>query len=238
MLYRISNGSVTLGNNTILEDINFEVKNNEHVAIVGRNGCGKTTLLKAIIGDVLLDSGLMEGDVVVNSLGVDKIGYVRQDVIDKKDDTLLDEILKAYSDILLVEKKLKKIEDNLSLDYNGDLSDKYQDLYLHYKNIGGYDYKKEYELGLKMFGFSESDKYKKLSEFSYGQRTKIALLRLVLSKPDLLILDEPTNHLDILAIEWLEEYLANFSKMLVVVSHDRLFLDRVCNVVYEIEYGS
>ena len=102
MLYRISNGSVTLGNKTILEDINFEVKNNEHVAIVGRNGCGKTTLLKAIIGDVLLDSGLMEGDVSVNSLGVDKIGYVRQDAIEKKDVTLLDEILKAYSDILLV----------------------------------------------------------------------------------------------------------------------------------------
>lgn len=238
MLYRISNGSVTLGNKTILEDINFEVKNNEHVAIVGRNGCGKTTLLKAIIGDVLLDSGLMEGDVSVNSLGVDKIGYVRQDAIEKKDVTLLDEILKAYSDILLVEKKLKKIEDNLSLNYDDDLSDKYQDLYLHYKNIGGYDYKKEYELGLKKFGFSEDDKYKKLSEFSYGQRTKIALLRLVLSKPDLLLLDEPTNHLDILAIEWLEEYLANYSKMVVVVSHDRLFLDRVCNVVYEIEYGS
>ena len=238
MLYKIINGSVTLGNNTILEEINFEVKNNEHVAVVGKNGCGKSTLLKAIIGDIELDRGLGEEDLEVVKLGISRLGYIRQDAIMDNGITLLDEILKAYEDILEVEKRLEKLENDLKNNYDEKLLNKYQDLYLYYKNIGGYSYKKEYETAIKMFGFSNEDKYKKLGEFSYGQRTKIALLRLVLSKPDLLILDEPTNHLDMNAIEWLEGYLRDYSKMLIVVSHDRMLIDNVCNITYEIEYGS
>ena len=106
MLYKIINGSVTLGNKTILEEINFEVKNNEHVAIVGKNGCGKSTLLKAIIGDIELDKGLGEEDLGVIKLGISKLGYIRQDAIMDNSITMLDEILKAYDDILVVEKKL------------------------------------------------------------------------------------------------------------------------------------
>lgn len=238
MLYKIINGSVTLGNKTILEEINFEVKNNEHVAVVGKNGCGKSTLLKAIIGDFELDRGLGEEDLEVVKLGISRLGYIRQDAIMDNSITMLDEILKAYDNILVVEKRLEKLEYDLKNNYDEKLLNKYQDLYLYYKNIGGYSYKKEYETAIKMFGFSNDDKYKKLSEFSYGQRTKIALLRLVLSKPDLLILDEPTNHLDMNAIEWLENYLRDYSKMLIVVSHDRMLIDNVCNITYEIEYGS
>ena len=237
MLYKISNGAITLGSKTILEEINFEIKNNEHVALIGKNGCGKTTLLKGIIGDVELEEGIGELDFNVTSFGILKIGYVRQDAIMDENITMLDEILKAYIDILDVEKKLSSLEKVLESKYDDKLLNKYQDLYLHYKNIGGYEYKKEYETAIKMFGFNEEDKYKKIGEFSYGERTKIAFLKLLLSKPDLLLLDEPTNHLDINAIEWLEEYLGNYSKMLVVVSHDRMFLDNVCNVTYEIEYG-
>src|SRR5699024_4790632 len=103
--------------------------------------------------------------------------------------------------------------------------------------LGGYTYKKEYETAIKKFGFLEEDKYKKISEFSGGQRTKIAFLKLLLSKPDILLLDEPTNHLDITAIEWLEKYLKNYPNAVVIVSHDRMFLDRIVNKVYEIEYG-
>lgn len=238
MLYKIVNGAVTLGNKTILEEINFEIKSQEHVGLVGRNGCGKTTLLRAIYGDVELEKGLEDIDFVVNSLGIDKVGYIRQDAVMDDNITMLDEILKAYDDILQVEKRLRRLENDLQNDYDEQLLNKYQDLYLYYKNIGGYEYKKEYELAIKMFGFGDKDKTKSLGEFSYGQRTKIAFLRLVLSKPDLLLLDEPTNHLDVSAIEWLENYLKEYPKMLVVVSHDRMFLDKVCNVIYEIEYGS
>ena len=238
MLYKIVNGAVTLGNKTILEEINFEIKNQEHVGLVGRNGCGKTTLFKAIIGDIELDKGLEDIDFAVTNLGIKKIGYIKQDAIMDESITMIDEILKAYEDILDIENKLKSLEKELDTNYDDKLLNRYQDLYLYYKNIGGYEYKKEYELAIKMFGFSESDKLKKIGEFSYGQRTKIAFLRLVLSKPDLLLLDEPTNHLDVMAIEWLEKYLKNYPKMLVVVSHDRMFLDNVCNIIYEIEYGS
>ena len=238
MLYKIINGSVTLGNKTILEEINFEVKNNEHVAVVGKNGCGKSTLLKALIGDIELDKGLGEEELDVIKLGISRLGYIRQDAIMDNSITMLAEILKAYDNILVVEKRFEKLENDLKNNYDEKLLNKYQDLYLYYKNIGGYSYKKEYETAIKMFGFSNEDKYKKLGEFSYGQRTKIALLRLVLSKPDLLILDEPTNHLDMNAIEWLEGYLRDYSKMLIVVSHDRMLIDNVCNITYEIEYGS
>ena len=238
MLYRIINGSVTLGNKTILEDINFEIKNNEHVALVGRNGCGKTTMLKAIIGDVDLEKGLLDVDFSVNSLGISKIGYIRQDAILDDNITMLDEILKAYNDVIAVERKLKNLEKDLENIKDDNLLDKYQDLYLYYKNIGGYSYKKEYDQAIKIFGFTDDDKKKLLREFSYGQRTKIAFLRLLLSKPDLLLLDEPTNHLDITATLWLEEYLREYPKMLIVVSHDRMLIDNVCNVTYEIEYGS
>ena len=103
--------------------------------------------------------------------------------------------------------------------------------------LDGYTYKKEYEIAIKKFGFSEEDKKKKINEFSGGQKTKIAFLKLLLSKPDILLLDEPTNHLDITAIEWLENYLKNYPKAVVIVSHDRMFLDRIVNKVYEIEYG-
>ena len=238
MLYKITNGAVTLENKTILEEINFEIKNQEHVGLVGRNGCGKTTLLKAIIGEIELERGLDDNDLVVTSLGISKLGYIRQDAIMDENNTMLEEILKAYEDILEVERRLKKLEKELENCYDERLLNKYQDLYLYYKNIGGYEYRKEYELAIKMFGFNEEDKEKRLGEFSYGQRTKIAFLRLVLSKPDLLLLDEPTNHLDVMAIEWLERYLRDYPKMLVVVSHDRMFLDNICDVIYEIEYGS
>lgn len=238
MLYRIINGSITLGNKTILESIDFEIKNQEHVCIVGKNGIGKTTLLRAIYKEIELEQGLDDKELFVTDFPKEKIGYINQTAIIDEEITLLDEILKAYKDILDLEKKIKKLESKIAVSYDEKLLNQYQDLHLHYQNIGGYKYKKEYETALKMFGFKESDKNRCIKEFSYGWRTKIAFLRLILSKPDLLLLDEPTNHLDIDAICWLEKYLKNYPKMLIVVSHDRMFLDNICNVVYEIEYGS
>ena len=237
MLYRIRNGAITLGNKTILEEINFEVKNQERIAIVGRNGCGKTTLLRAIVGEVELEEGLLEEDFSVTILGNPKVCYISQNLIGNDSTLMIDEILKAYDEIIRVEKRLETISKRLELEYDEQLLNEYQDLHLFYQTIGGYSYRKEYEMALLKFGFQESDKHKKLKEFSYGQRTKISFLRLILSKPDLLLLDEPTNHLDISAIEWLEGYLKDYPKAMVVVSHDRMFLDSVCNVTYEILYG-
>ena len=236
MYYKIKNGSVTLGSNTVLEDIDFCIKDKEKIGIVGRNGCGKTTLLKAITGEYDIDSGYDEVEVI--SSGDFNIGYVKQNDGYRVDMKMIDYIKEAFLNILDMEKKLQLLEDDISKKYSEEVLNKYNELLSRYEYMGGYKYKKEIEVILNKFDFSDDDKNKYLSEFSGGQFTKLSLIRLLLSKPDLLILDEPTNHLDIKAIEWLEEYLSNYKGTIVLVSHDRMFLDNVCNVIYEIEYGT
>ena len=235
MYYKISNGSITLGANTILEDINFYVKDNDKIGIVGRNGCGKTTLLKAITNEYTLSSGY--DDLKIESSNDFKIGYVKQNITDNLNMKMIDYIKQSYSDILEIENKLNSLEQKLSNSYSEQVLNKYNDLQNEYIYKGGNTYKKEYEIALKRFGFTDIDKEKQLNEFSGGQLTKLSLIRLLLSKPDLLILDEPTNHLDINSIEWLENYLKNYKKSIILVSHDRMFLDNICNVIYDIEYG-
>ena len=235
MYYKISNGSVTLGANTILEDINFYVKDNDKIGIVGRNGCGKTTLLKAITNEYTLSNGY--DDLKIESSNDFKIGYVKQNITDNLNMKMIDYIKESYSDILEIENKLNSLEQKLSNSYSEQVLNKYNDLQNEYIYKGGNTYKKEYEIALKKFGFTDIDKEKLLNEFSGGQLTKLSLIRLLLSKPDLLILDEPTNHLDINSIEWLENYLKNYKKSIILVSHDRMFLDNICNVIYDIEYG-
>ena len=235
MYYKISNGSVTLGANTILEDINFYVKDNDKIGIVGRNGCGKTTLLKAITNEYTLSDGY--DDLKIESSNDFKIGYVKQNITDNLNMKMIDYIKESYSDILEIENKLNSLEQKLSSSYSEQILTKYNDLQNEYIYKGGNTYKKEYEIALKKFGFTDIDKEKLLNEFSGGQLTKLSLIRLLLSKPDLLILDEPTNHLDINSIEWLENYLKNYKKSIILVSHDRMFLDNICNIIYDIEYG-
>jgi len=235
MYFKISNGSITLGSNTILENIDFLIKDNEKVGIVGRNGSGKTTLLKAITKEIDLEDGYDK--LKIESIGEYKIGYVKQDVTPYLELTMLDYILEPFKKLIDIETRLSKLEDKMSISYDEKIVNKYNDLLVEYKYNGGYEYKKIYESALKKFGFNEKDKSKKINEFSGGQLTKLSLIRLLLSKPDLLILDEPTNHLDIEAVEWLEDYLKNYSKSIILVSHDRMFLDNICNVIYDIEYG-
>ena len=235
MYYKISNGSVTLGANTILEDINFYVKDNDKIGIVGRNGCGKTTLLKAITNEYTLSDGY--DDLKIESSNDFKIGCVKQNITDNLNMKMIDYIKESYSDILEIENKLNSLEQKLSNSYSEQVLNKYNDLQNEYIYKGGNTYKKEYEIALKKFGFTDIDKEKLLNEFSGGQLTKLSLIRLLLSKPDLLILDEPTNHLDINSIEWLENYLKNYKKSIILVSHDRMFLDNICNIIYDIEYG-
>ena len=238
MNYRIINGSVSYGADTILEEINFDVKDKEKVAIVGRNGSGKTTLLKALIDNELLSEGIGTEKFSIYKESIKEIGYLKQ--IDFEDDniTMLDEILKVYRPIIEIEKKLENLVIEMQKNSSEELAKEYSKTLDRYELLDGYTYKKEYETAINKFGFTNEDKNKKISEFSGGQRTKIAFIKLLLSKPDLLILDEPTNHLDISAIEWLEGYLKDYPKAIVIVSHDRMFLNKIVDKIYEIEYGT
>lgn len=237
MNYKITNGSVSYGAETILEEINFEVKGNQKVAIVGRNGAGKSTLLKAIINNELLEEGIGEDKFNIYKEGNPVIGYLKQIEFEDDNITMLDEILKVYKQVIELEEKINKLVEKMQNDTSEELVKEYSKATEKYEFLGGYTYKKEYDTAINKFGFSKEDKYKKIGEFSGGQRTKIAFIKLLLSKPDILLLDEPTNHLDIQAVEWLEKYLKNYPKAVVIVSHDRMFLDRIVNKVYEIEYG-
>ena len=238
MNFRITNGSVSFGAETILEEINFEVKGKEKVAIVGRNGAGKSTLLNAIINNEMLTEGIGEDKFNIYKEGNPKIGYLKQ--IDFEDDsiTMIDEILKVYQELIDIEKKLDLLVLKMNESSNEELAKEYSKTRDRYELLDGYTYKKEYETAINKFGFKPEDKFKKISEFSGGQKTKIAFIKLLLSKPDILLLDEPTNHLDITTIEWLEGYLKNYSKAVVIVSHDRMFINKIVDKVYEIEYGT
>ena len=237
MNFKITNGSVEYGAETILEEINIEIKDKEKIAIIGRNGAGKSTLLKAIINNDLLTQGTGEEKFNIYKEGNPVIGYLKQMEFEDDQITMIDEILKVYKPITNLEQKIEQIVEKMQTDKSEELAKEYSKAMDRYEFLDGYTYKKEYETAINKFGFSSEDKLKKISEFSGGQRTKIAFIKLLLSKPDILLLDEPTNHLDIETIEWLEQYLKNYSKSVVIVSHDRMFLNKIVNKVYEIEYG-
>lgn len=236
MRIEIINGSVEYDGNMVLSEINFSVSDKEKIALVGRNGSGKTSILKCISGEVPLVSGTGDEKFSFSISGAPKIGYLQQ--VSLNDElTLRQEILSAYKDVVGLENKLQILLDKMSENPSDENVGAYSRAMERFENIGGYLYKKEYLTAVSKFGFSAEDLDKKLSCFSGGQRTKIALMKLLLEKPDVLLLDEPTNHLDIAAVEWLEGYLKNYKNSVVIVSHDRMFLDRIVGVVYEIEYG-
>ena len=251
MLYEIKNGTVSLGGNEILSHFNFRMVDNEKIGIVGRNGAGKTTLLKLMNGDIGLD---YNDDNTMGEIVKSKdynVGFLRQQLVSDNDGarivrpndggsqsfapTCYQYLLSAFEKLLEMERKIEKITEELSGNYNEKKANDLNILIDTYNFEGGNTYIKELKTGFKKFGFSESDLEKGMNEFSGGQATKISLLKLLLSRPDVLLLDEPTNHLDIEAIEWMEEYLKNYKKNVVIVSHDRMFLDNICNVIYDVE---
>lgn len=235
MYLKITNGSIEINNKVILEDINFLIKNNEKVGLVGRNGSGKTTLLKGITGQIPFTNGYDKLHIEKDKF---KIGYVSQENLTDPDTLLIDYIRSSYKEIINIEKNLESLEKEMSNSYKEETLIKYNELLESYEFLGGYTYKKEYITALNKFGFNTDVYNKKISEFSGGELTKLSLLKLLLSRPDLLILDEPTNHLDITAIEWLENYLKEYKNNIILVSHDRMFLDSICNIIYLIEYGT
>lgn len=234
MLYQICNGIVQFGATIVLENINFEIRNTEKIAVVGRNGCGKSTLLKVIAGEIEMPS--IDNDAYIASTGKPVIGYLKQMEFENEEETLENEVKKAFVKLLVIEAELERLVAAMEQEASTALIEKYTKLQNRFEFLGGYTYKKELETVLKEFGFTEADKAKSISQFSGGQRTKIAFAKMLLGKPDILLLDEPTNHLDIDTINWLEGYLKEYQRAVVIVSHDRMFLDRIVDVVYEIEH--
>jgi ATP-binding cassette subfamily F protein 3 len=238
MLYQISNGAVAFGDDVILHSIDFEIRNTEKIAIVGRNGCGKTTLLKLISGEVEMEKFDSDESAFIAKAGNPEIGYLKQIAFDDPDVTLEQEVRKCFVKMDERKAELARAAAELEHDYSDEKVARYTAMEEAFKDDGGYYYEKEYEVMIRKFGFSDDERKKPIRDFSGGQQTKIAFIKLLLSKPDILLLDEPTNHLDVTTIEWLEGYLKSYPKAVVVVSHDRMFLDNVVDVVYEIEYGT
>ncbi len=232
MIIQISDGTVFFGANDVFEHVDFTVNENERIALVGRNGSGKTTLLKVLTGECELSSG----QVIKSNRTV--ISYLKQNALSQSTLTVREYFDEVFSDLKRIEKQLEDLSERMKEDHSEKLISQYSSLEEDYKYKGGYTYYGEMLSVLNGFGFREEDLDRNISSFSGGEKTKIAFAGLLLSKPDLLLLDEPTNHLDLSTIEWLENYLAKYKKAMVIVSHDRVFLDRSVNVVYELEYGS
>ena len=231
MIVQISNGTVYFGANDVFENIDFTVNENERIALVGRNGSGKTTLLKVLTGECELSSGQL---IKANKTN---ISILKQNALALSDETIREVFDEVFADLKQLERQIADVSKQLENSEDQKLIERYAKLEEDYKYQGGYTYQAEMLSVLNGFGFKEEDLDRKVSSFSGGEKTKIAFAGLLLSKPDLLLLDEPTNHLDLSTIEWLENYLAKYKKAMVIVSHDRMFLDKTVNVVYELEYG-
>ena len=238
MLYQIANGCVRFGADTILEHINFEIRNTEKIAVVGRNGCGKTTLLRLIAGEVELSKRDSDEDIFIAKAGKPTIGYLKQVAFEEENITVEEEIRKVFAPVLSLQGKMEQALLEVEREASEENVKRYSALQERFEAMGGYHYDREFDGLFYSFGFRDEDRGRRMAEFSGGQRSKIAFIKLLLSKPDIMLLDEPTNHLDMAAVEWLEQYLKNYNRAVVVVSHDRMFLDNVADVVYEIEYGT
>lgn len=216
----------------VLQNVSFHIEDYEKAAIVGINGAGKTTLLRIIMGELSADEGVV-------TLSKDKsVGYLSQHQTVTGENTIYDELLSAKQDIIELEQHIRSTElqmKNASDERLAELMDSYAKLTHAFESANGYAYKSEVTGVLKGLGFTEDDFSKSVSTLSGGQKTRVALGRLLLVKPDLIILDEPTNHLDMSSITWLETYLLNYKGAVIIVSHDRYFLDRIAGKVIELD---
>lgn len=231
MILACQNISKSFGTDTIIQNVSFHVEDNEKTAIVGINGAGKSTLLKIIVGELAPDSG----EVIVAKGKT--IGYLAQYQDKDSNETIYNEVLHACDALIEKEEKLRKMEEDMQ-HVSADELEKYMEQYNRFSHAfeleGGLTFRSEINGVLKGLGFSENDFGKKMSELSGGQKTRVALGRLLVTKPDIIMLDEPTNHLDMASIAWLENYLLNYKGAVIIVAHDRYFLDRIVTKVVEI----
>lgn len=235
MILSCNNISKSFGTDVIIKSCSFNIEGHEKAAIVGINGAGKSTLLKIITGIEPADTGLV-------TLAKDKtLGYLSQQQNLNSDNTIYDELLSVKQYILDMEAQLRSIENQMkSADDTAleTLMKKYSDLNHEFELNNGYAYKSEITGVLKGLGFAEEDFTLNVNTLSGGQKTRVALGRLLLSKPDIILLDEPTNHLDMESISWLENYLLNYSGAVLIVAHDRYFLDKIVSKIIELDNGN
>lgn len=236
MRYQIRHALVQFGADTILEDVNFEVHDREKIAIVGRNGCGKTTLLKLIAGDLQMNNPDSDEECGITMAGRQEIGFLRQVNFEDKEISVGEEIKKVFAPIFACEKRMNEIEEALKTADDRQLLGEYDSLQRKMEALRGYSWQQDMEIMFQRFGFALEDLKRPIGSFSGGQQTKVAFIKLLLGRPDIMLLDEPTNHLDLPTIEWLEGYLKTYDKAVIIVSHDRMFLDKIIDVTYEIEY--
>jgi len=215
----------------VLTDVHFHAEHMDKIAVVGNNGAGKTTLFKIIIGELTPDSG--EVTYTKNCV----IGYLSQHMQINSNNTVLDELLSVFNHILEMEQKLTQMEAEISKTHSVALTLQYDQLRQNFEDLKGYKYKSLVKGVLKGLGFEQSVYEQQIHTLSGGQKTRVALAKLLLEEPSILLLDEPTNHLDIASIEWLETFLKNYKGTVLIISHDRFFLDKVANKVIHIEFG-
>ncbi|ERK56962.1 ABC transporter, ATP-binding protein [Gemella bergeri ATCC 700627] len=234
MLIQLNNITKNFVVNEIFSNVKMEINNKDRIAIVGRNGAGKSTLLKIIAGTLSFDTG--ERAV---SKGT-SIGYLSQEFIVREDLSIYEEMITCFSEIITLEKELEKLSFELTpenLEKDSKLLNRYDRLQNEVLTHKDYHYKSKIESVLFGLDFKKEVFDKKISTFSGGEKTRLSMAKLFLSEPDVLILDEPTNHLDMENVAWLENYLGSYDAAIVIVSHDRYFLDKVVNVVYNLEFG-
>lgn len=236
MRYQIRHALVQFGADVILQDVNFEVHDNEKIAIVGRNGCGKTTLLKLIAGDIQMNNPDSDEECGITMAGKQEIGFLRQVNFDDKEISVEEEIKKVFAPIFACEKRMNELEEQMKTSDDRQLMGEYDHLQRQMEALRGYSWQQDMEIMFQKFGFPLEDLKRPIGSFSGGQQTKVAFIKLLLGRPDIMLLDEPTNHLDLPTIEWLEGYLKTYDKAVIIVSHDRMFLDKIIDVTYEIEY--
>ncbi len=230
MLLRINNGCKEFSGEELFSNINFEIKGTEKVAVIGRNGCGKTTLMNIITGNEQLD----KGDIFIgNNVS---IGYLSQKAFDDETKTVQQVFDEVYQHVIDIKFQMDEIALRLESEYTDELLEEYSKLQHEFEALNGYNYNQEQITLFTRFGFNLEDRDRVISTFSGGQKTRIAFVKLLLEKPDILLLDEPTNHLDMETIEWLEGYLIKYPKAIIVVSHDRMFMDKVVGEVYEFDF--
>ncbi|MBR3601759.1 MAG: ABC-F family ATP-binding cassette domain-containing protein [Lachnospiraceae bacterium] len=234
MILSVSNISKSFSEKIILENISFHLEDYDKAALVGINGVGKTTLLRIIVGEMAPDEGL-----VTYAKGKN-YGYLAQNTEISGDATIYDTLLQVKEHLLVLEQEIRKVEKQMKYVEGADLEalmNQYANMTHQFEMEGGYQYQSELVGVLKGLGFLEEEFNKPMSTLSGGQKTRVALGKLLLTKPDLIILDEPTNHLDMGAISWLETYLLNYKGAVLIVSHDRYFLDKIASKVIELDQG-
>ena len=234
MLIQLNNITKNFVVNEIFSNVKMEINDKDRVAIVGRNGAGKSTLLKIISGELSFDSG--ERTVSKNTT----IGYLSQEFIVREDLSIYEEMITCFDEIIGLEANLEKLSYELTpenIEKDPGLLDRFDRLQNEVLTHKDYHYKSKIESVLYGLDFTKEVFDKKISTFSGGEKTRLSMAKLLLSEPDLLILDEPTNHLDMENVAWLENYLSSYNGAIVIVSHDRYFLDKVVNVVYNLEFG-